>query len=54
MSRSKTGGKGPGYDFWSRRPFSGQGSGKWPKKFCKRAERQLEREFVRSELNQLE
>lgn len=54
MARSKRGGKPCGYDFWSSRPFSGQGHGKWPKKFCHRAERQQSKELVRDELHQLE
>jgi hypothetical protein len=54
MARTKKGSKGSGYDFWSRRPFSGQGAGKWPKKFCHRAERQQSKELVRDELYQLE
>ncbi len=52
MARTHQGGKQPG-DFWSRRPHSGKGYGKWPKYFCHRVERQQSRALVREELKQL-
>lgn len=40
MSRTKKGSKAPGYDYWSKRPFSGSGYGKSVKKWTHKAERQ--------------
>lgn len=53
MSRSKRGSKAPGYEFWSRRPCSGSGYGKYYKKFCHRIERQDNKRIVIDELNDL-
>lgn len=53
MSRTKKGSKGCGYDFWSRRPHSGNGHGRWVKLFCHRVERRQSRELVRNELDDL-
>jgi hypothetical protein len=39
MSRSKKGGKGPGHEYWSKRPFSGVNPGKENKKITHRIER---------------
>ena len=39
MSRTRRGSKGPGYDFWSRRPHSGAGYGREVKKRTHRTER---------------
>ena len=40
MSRTKHGSKGPGYDYWSRRPHSGNGHGPEVKRLCHSVERQ--------------
>lgn len=40
MSRTKRGSKGPGYDYWSRRPHSGNGHGPEVKRLCHSVERQ--------------
>lgn len=47
MSRTKKGGKGPGFDYWSRRPKSSMGFGKWIKQVCNRIERRLNKKLVR-------
>jgi len=39
MSRTKKGSKGPGYEFWSRRPNKGRDPGKDTKKNTHRLER---------------
>lgn len=39
MSRSKKGKKGPGYEYWSKRPMSGRPPGKKTKKLTHRKER---------------
>jgi len=41
MSRTKKGKKSPGFDFWSKRPFSGLGFGKFIKKRTHKKERSL-------------
>lgn len=51
MSRTERGSKGSGYDYWSRRPFSGRGYGPAIKKFCHKAERRQEKEDIIKELN---
>lgn len=48
MSRSKRGSKGPGYDYWGRRPKSGTcGYGKKVKTISKRIERARSKSAVR-------
>jgi hypothetical protein len=54
MARSIKGSKGSGYDYWSRRPHSGNGHGKIVKTFTHRVERQQAKEAVREQLQQLE
>lgn len=49
MSRSKKKGKPPGYDFWSRRPLSGQGHGKILKKLIHKIERGQSKRLTRKE-----
>lgn len=39
MSRTKKGKKGPGYDYWTRRPYSSSGFGPEVKKMTKKKER---------------
>jgi len=54
MSRSKKKGKPPGYDFWGRRPLSGQGSGKKLKKWIHKIERLNNKQLARKERNEHE
>ena len=49
MSRTKKGSKPLGYDYWSKRPYSGCGYGKYIKEMCHRAERMQQSELVRKE-----
>lgn len=50
MSRSKHGSKGPGYDFWGKRPSSGCGHGKIVKKMTTRVERsRAKQELIRGD-----
>ncbi|MNQ57595.1 hypothetical protein D3C85_717580 [compost metagenome] len=51
MSRTVKGSKGSGYDYWSRRPFSGRGYGPAVKDFCHRTERMQEKEQILAELS---
>lgn len=52
MARTKKGSKQPG-EFWSRRPFSSIGYGKELKKLCHRAERRINADIIRQELELL-
>ena len=55
MSRSNRGSKAPGYDYWSRRPFStSYGYGPEIKNLCHRAERRQSNAIVQAELEELE
>lgn len=54
MSRTRRGGKPPGYEFWSRRPCSGNGHGKVVKDMTKAKERMEEKELIQSERKDLE
>jgi hypothetical protein len=47
MGKTKTGSKGPGFDYWSRRPKSSMGFGKWLKQTCTRIERRRSKNQVR-------
>lgn len=51
MSRSHTGGKPSGYEFWSRRPMSGS-RGKEAKKFCHHIERAQAKQEILRELRE--
>lgn len=48
MSRTRKGSKAPGYEFWSRRPYSGIGHGPVCKRICHGMERAQAKEAVRS------
>lgn len=52
MSRTRKGSKQLGYDYWSKRPYSGCGYGSHIKDMCHRAERMQEKGIVREEVNQ--
>lgn len=52
MSRSKSGSKSPGYDYWSRRPGSGMGYGKKVKKVTHKKERVQNKKLVKKEMKE--
>lgn len=54
MSRTIRGAKAAGFDFWSRRPNSGNGFGPITKRLCHRAEREQGRVEVRRQMEELE
>jgi hypothetical protein len=51
MSRSKKSknGKGPGYEYWSKRPMSGSPPGRWAKKKTHRLERIEAKKIIKKE-----
>jgi len=51
MSRSRTGGKSSGWEFWSRRPMCG-GRGKKDKKLCHGMERAQAKQAILHELSE--
>lgn len=51
MSRSKRGGKSPGYEYWSKRPCSTMGHGKDVKQMTKEKERMASKQELQRELN---
>ena len=54
MSRTKRGEKGPGYDYWSRRPYSSNyGYGPDIKKLCHRKERVQSDIIIAKEIDEL-
>jgi hypothetical protein len=48
MSRTQRGSKRSGYDYWSKRPYSGRGYGSVVKKLCHSAERMQEKEMLQN------
>lgn len=54
MSRTIRGSKADGFDFWSRRPNSGNGCGVIAKRICHRTERMQGREEVRRQIEKME
>lgn len=42
----------PGKEFWSRRPYSTMGLGRWLKTMCHRAERRLGRKEINEQLRE--
>jgi hypothetical protein len=44
MSRSKKGSKGPGFDYWGKRPFSVNGHGSSIKKLTHKKERAISKQ----------
>lgn len=53
MSRTKKGSKGPGYEYWSRRPYNkgpSQNSGKIAKRICHQMERAIAKREILREL----
>ena len=53
MSRTKHSHKGPGWEFWSRRPLCGLPNSAENKRLVNHIERQQRRALVRKELAQL-
>lgn len=53
MARTKKGSKGPGYEYWSRRPYNGHNPGKITKRICHQMERAIAKRDILSELDQL-
>lgn len=53
MSRTIKGGKKGGYDYWSKRPYSGNGHGKQIKKFTHRAERVIKKEETQEAIEEM-
>lgn len=53
MSRTIKGSKGAGYEFWSKRPYSGFGHGKYLKTMCHRKERREKDVEVRWEVDEM-
>ena len=54
MSRTRRGGKGPGYEYWGRRPCSGFNPGKESKTIMHQIERAREKELVNDEIKEME
>ncbi len=54
MTRSKKGGKGPGAEFWSKRPCSKVGIGPVVKAMTKAKERMQRKKDVAKELREVE
>ena len=54
MSRTVRGSKADGFDFWSRRPHSGNGFGPITKRLCHRTERLQGRDEVRRQITAME
>jgi hypothetical protein len=54
MSRTKRGGKAPGYEFWSRRPHSGRGYGRVYKDLTHSTERAVAKQLTFKEVNNLQ
>ena len=52
MSRTKRGCKPLGYDYWSKRPYSGQGYGRHIKDMCNGVERMQKRVIIHKETSQ--
>lgn len=56
MARTKKGSKGPGYEYWGRRPYNkgpNQNSGKITKRICHQMERAIAKREILHELNDL-
>lgn len=54
MSRTKKGSKGAGYEYWSKRPYSGSSPGKITKKLTHSKERSDEKKLIRKEKKDLD
>lgn len=53
MSRTNKGEKGPGYDYWSRRPYSSWGYGPEIKRLCHRAERRQSNDIIIEQVEEM-
>jgi hypothetical protein len=54
MSRTRTGSKGPGYEYWGRRPCSGFHAGKENKRHTHQIERAREKALILDEIKEME
>lgn len=50
MSKTEKGGKRPGYEYWSRRPFAGWAPGSKTKRLTHKAERAEAKEVIKEQL----
>lgn len=53
MARTKKGSKASGYEYWSRRPYSGSSPGKIAKRICHQMERAIAKREILNELDAL-
>lgn len=53
MSKTKKGSKGPGYEYWSKRPLAGSPPGKDTKKKTHRIERAANKALTRKETREI-
>jgi hypothetical protein len=51
MSRSIKGAKGPGYEYWGRRPCNGYPPGRWAKTLTHRRERRSNKKDLTGDKN---
>ena len=54
MSRTRRGSKGPGYEYWGRRPCSGWNPSKETKVIAHQIERAREKELIHEAIKELE
>jgi hypothetical protein len=54
MSRTRKGAKGPGWEYWSRRPCSGWNPSKEHKQITHQIERAREKELIQDEIREME
>lgn len=54
MSRSNKGSKATGYDYWSKRPASGNGYGAVVKDITHRRERMINKDILRKEMKDVD
>ena len=54
MSRTRRGGKSPGWEYWSRRPCNGYHSSKENKTITHQIERAREKALIQDEIKEME
>jgi len=54
MSRTRRGSRGPGYEYWSRRPCSGWNPGRETKMISHQIERAREKATLHDEIKEME
>lgn len=52
MSKTKKGSKGPGFEYWSKRPYAGESPGKKTKKRTHKKERLDNKKELKQEVDQ--